>query len=102
MSEQSVYEKRVFYRFQCGPYGEWWHTHGIHTHTDGVDWIEVEEERKNGQEDCHMSDMFVKTDAGWEREDTKFKSSIETYSSAETLKAMIAFLNSHEPPRSEK
>jgi len=87
------YRKVVLWRFEAAD--EWW------TATRESSAVFVEECRKNGQEDSHVSGEFVFRDGHW-KIDEDWQRQWELYRSFETVKAVEEFLDEHGPPPEEK
>ena len=62
----------------------------------GDSCVEVEETRKNGQEDTHMVGVLVKGDDGWQWDEGQEQ--FERYGGNEIVAAIPAFLNQNPPP----
>ena len=59
--------------------------------------LEIEETRKNGQEDCHCSGILVKDDNGiWKWEDGR--RSFDFYMGANYADGIIDYINANPPP----
>lgn len=91
VNKTSEYERVVLARFEINGVG--WHV------TDwGGDGVEIVEERKNGQEDCHMTATVVKDkDGQWVFE----YESISEYYSQEMANAVLDHVRQHGPPPME-
>lgn len=88
-----MYTKHVDYRFKVQ--GE-----GLAIRRfrhNGASCLEIEETRKNGQEDCHMSGCLTKDANGmWQWEEGR--ESFETYMGDDFADAIPEFLNANPPP----
>lgn len=59
--------------------------------------VEVEETRKNGQEDCHMGGLLVKdSDGTWQWDEGR--NSFDEQMGSDFADAIAAFLNANTPP----
>ena len=93
MTQKPPYRKNVSYNFDCG--GENW---------DIYDWsdshVGMEETRKNGQEDGHISADFVKVDGKWilDDDDPKWVPQIVSYLGRSVVDDIINYLTEHGPP----
>lgn len=58
----------------------------------------VEETRKNGQEDCHMSGELVKRDGTWAWADDSMRESFDRYGNNGVGDAIPAYLNANPLP----
>jgi hypothetical protein len=91
-SDSSIYTKHVDYRFEVKGEGL-----AIKPFThDGRGHLEIEETRKNGQEDCHMYGMLMKVDGKWQWKDGG--DSFDQYGDAGLSDAIAEFLNDNPPP----
>lgn len=95
MTEQA-YKRHVDYRFTvCGEEfaivpGTW----------RGKECCDIEETRKNGKEDCHMSGFLVKENGEWKWEEGR--DCFETYSGRSMItERILDYLNQHGLPESE-
>lgn len=87
----AVYRKQVQYMFAV--YGDIWAV----THVSER-YLVIEETRKNGQEDTHMSaELTLNDDGKWQYEDGREQ--IEMYESDGMADAILAFFNEHGPPQ---
>jgi hypothetical protein len=87
---QDVYTTVITYTFTAG--GETW---AVLDFTD--DHIELEETRKNGQEDSHCYPELRRRRGRWELEQYS-REQIEMYFSSKTASALEVFFNEHGPP----
>lgn len=87
------YKKEIRWLFEAG--GEEWAIRYIGDR-EGHKWVEVEETRKNGQEDCHMFACIVFHDGKWviPPEDQN----IDFYLGKKTRQAVEDYLNKHGLP----
>ena len=90
-----VYEQCLEYRF--GVCGEQMAVSPVVT-LDGIKSVFVEETRKNGQEDCHMSGVLVLRDGSWSWDDEDGSESFDAYHSPALSKAIVDFLNDNPHP----
>lgn len=95
MSDANGYERCVTYQFEAR--GETWALSALHRHHDGTLWCDVEETRKNGQEDTHMGGTLVFQDGRWEWEDPP-PSSIVEYAGQKAADAILAHVNRYGHP----
>jgi hypothetical protein len=58
----------------------------------------VEETRKNGQEDCHMSGELAKRDGLWAWSDDSMRKSFDRYGNDGVADAIPAYLNANPLP----
>lgn len=91
----SGYKRVVAYHFEAGDY--WW---SVDPATPGQTHLEVEELRKNGQEDSHVYAGANLVNGKWvvTRGDEYGSASIVTYFGDEAADALEAFLNEHGLP----
>lgn len=61
-------------------------------------FINVEETRKNGQEDTHMGGCLEKIKGKWEWEDKEFNM-FDEYCGESLADGIVKYLNEHEPPK---
>ena len=69
--------------------------------SDGLRWLRIEETRKNGQEDTHMSGYIVQTEDGenWEWDELEGGSEqFDTYHSQELSGGILKYINENPPP----
>ena len=64
----------------------------------GEDAAEIEEMRKNGQEDCHMSGELTLRDGRWDWADKWSRKQFQTYGNVGVVDAIIAHVNKYPPP----
>ena len=93
------YERHVGFRFSAGPWLEWMEISG-YQEENGQGFTCIEELRKNGQEDCHMTGVLLKKEDGW-KWDMSESESFETYGSSELMDAIMKYLNENPPPLAE-
>lgn len=97
MSDAIGYERCVTYQFEAN--GETWALGTLELHRDGSLSCEVEETRKNGQEDTHMGGPLIFEDGQWEWGDNGNGGSlIVEYASQETADAILAHVNQYGHP----
>lgn len=93
--EMSAYELYRGYRFEvCGEQIE---VSDVHADRSGKKCVFVEETRKNGQEDCHMSGELILCDDKWSW-DEGGRDSFDTYGSPKLSQAIVDFLNANPHP----
>lgn len=86
------YKKRVVYNFDAG--NENWNARQDSRFFDT--WF-IEETRKSGQEDCHMSCVLErKTNGKWKM--TEGRETIDEYSYSGTATQIIKYFNKHGAP----
>ena len=90
------YLKHVEYRFEAE--GQIIAASVLEDSPDGY-WLSVEDVRKNGQEDTHMSGVVVLSNDGWRWDDNEGGSlAFDTYGSDGIAQAIIDYLNEHPHP----
>ena len=95
MSQDKPYHAQTSYHFEfCGE--------DLMISDGTKDWVEVEEVRKNGQEDTHMRGCLVKNcDGLWHWDYADDGSSFETYGSKHLRAGIQEYLNRHGSPFSD-
>ncbi len=91
------YKRMVSFEFVVD--GIWLVTTGIHRNSNGV-FIDVEELRKNGEEDTHMHGYLKLTDGKWSWDPDEHEN-FSKYESESFADAIVAFVNENPPPESE-
>lgn len=91
----SAYDRRVLYVFEV--LDQMFATAGIET-CECETYVEVEEMRKNGQEDTHMSGVFVLTDGTWVWDRDPDFNSFDEYWGPDLGPAIEEYLNTNPPP----
>jgi hypothetical protein len=88
-----IYKRHVEYRFELN--GD---DYAIRPFQDeSTECLEIEETRKNGQEDCHMSGLLSKdADGKWQWDEGS--DSFETYGDTGLSDDIVQFLNQNPPP----
>lgn len=66
--------------------------------TQDGETLQVEETRKNGQEDCHMGGILVKRDGRWDWEEDWARERFKRYGNDGVADAIPAYLNTHPLP----
>lgn len=95
MSNES-YTKRVEYDFVVD--GEAFAVGPIKTGNNGSRYAYIEETRKNGQEDTHMSGYLVLTNGAWEWHEDEGSDQFDSYLGEVYSQAILDYLNEHPHP----
>jgi|GEM_PF-3603709 len=89
----SAYEKQIQYYFEVMD-------EGLVITSFGEDYAYIEETRKNGQEDTHMSNIALLIDGVWKWENDDFNS-FEEYHSPAFAKAILQYLKVNGLPQED-
>ncbi len=94
---EEAYQKVVKYSFEAG--GIHWYCSSILSNKyDEEIWVDIEELKKNGQEDTHMSGTAEYIDGEWSWGVEGDPSQIKTYGGQHACDEIINYLNTHKHP----